>query len=173
MYRLWMSIAAAALFVCGVATSASAVEPGEQAATFSNPSVTGSGDVTLTDYRGKVVYLDFWASWCEPCRAALPALEKLRKKLPAEDFQIVAVNLDKNPKKAMKFLKKHPVGYPSAHDPRGKLPSLYGLETMPTSYLIDRDGTVRYVHEGFRKADVDEIRAEIEKWIARDSVARR
>ena len=61
----------------------------------------------------------------------------------------------------------HPVGYPSVHDPKGRLSAQFGLETMPTSYLIDRDGVVRYVHRGFRKGDVDEIRSQIATWIQR------
>ena len=78
---------------------------------------------------------------------------------------MLAVNLDKNPKRATKFLKRNPVGYPSVTDPRGRVPKMFGLETMPTSYLIDRDGVIRYVHKGFRKGDIEEIRAEISKLV--------
>ena len=112
------------------------------------------------------MYLDFWASWCAPCAKALPALEKLRKEFPAEEFQVVAVNLDRDVSVAKTFLKRRPVGYPSAHDPEGALPDRFGVETMPTSFLIDRDGIVRYVHKGFRKSDVDEIRSRIQELVA-------
>jgi peroxiredoxin len=89
------------------------------------------------------------------------------KTLPSKHFQIVAVNLDQNPKKARKFLDKHPTSYPSGTDPKGKVPDAYGLETMPTSYLIDRDGVIRHVHEGFREGDIEDIRHEIVKLLKR------
>lgn len=143
-----------------------ALEAGDEAADFEAPLLGKDTLVSLSDHLGKVVYLDFWASWCDPCQKAIPAIEKLRSEFPAEDFQVLAVNVDKNTKKATKFLKKNPIGYPSVSDPRGKLPRKYGLETMPTSYLIDRDGVIRYVHKGFRKGDVEEIRAQITKLLA-------
>lgn len=145
------------------APTAFALGPGDAAKDFEMPALDGSGTVALAEYRGKVVYLDFWASWCGPCQTAIPLIEELRAEFPPQHFQVVAVNLDKSAKKARKFLEKNPVGYPSAADPRGKLPRAFGLETMPTSYLIDQKGVVRYVHEGFREGDVDAIRAEIKK----------
>ena len=121
----------------------------------------GDGTVSLGAYRGKVVYLDFWASWCAPCQAALPALEQLRKEFPADQFQVIAVNVDQDPEKALRLLEKHKIGYPSAADPEGRLPETFGLKTMPTSYLIDRDGVVRLVHPGFRSSDVEGLRKQI------------
>ena len=87
----------------------------------------------------------------------------MRRRLPNKDFQIIAINLDQDPKKARKFLGRNPVGYPSATDPKGSLPEKFGLETMPTSYLIDRKGVIRMVHEGFRSGDIELIRSEINK----------
>lgn len=157
----------AAIVVASITASGTALAlgPGDAAKDFEAPSLDGGTVVSLAAYRGKIVYLDFWASWCDPCQTAIPLIEELRTQFSPEDFQVVAVNLDKNTKKAMKFLEKNPVGYPSASDPRGKLPREFGLETMPTSYLIDRDGVIRYVHEGFRKTDVDEIRQRISKLV--------
>ncbi len=143
-----------------------ALGAGDEAADFEAPLLGKDTLVSLSDHLGKVVYLDFWASWCDPCQKAIPAIEKLRGEFPADDFQVLAVNVDTNTRKATKFLKKNPIGYPSVSDPRGKLPRKYGLETMPTSYLIDRDGVIRYVHKGFRKGDVEEIRAQITKLLA-------
>ena len=143
------------------ANAAFALDVGDRAPAFSAPSLDGKSMVELSKFRGKIVYLDFWASWCAPCLTAIPEIEKMRGEFPSEDFQIVAVNLDQKVKKALRFLKKHPVGYPSASDPKGKLPAQYGVETMPTSYLIDRDGVIRYVHRGFKRGDGSKLRHEI------------
>jgi peroxiredoxin len=85
----------------------------------------------------------------------------MRSKFPNGDFQIIAVNLDQKKEKALRFLSKNPVGYPSASDPKGRLPGQYGVDTMPTSYLIDRDGVIRYVHRGFQRGDSSKLRKEI------------
>ena len=144
-----------------------ALGAGDKAPDFAAPNLSGAGNVELSKYRGKVVYLDFWASWCGPCLKAVPAIEEMRSEFPADHFQIVAVNLDQKKKKAMRFLKKNPVGYPSASDPAGRLPEQFGLETMPTSYLIDRDGVIRYVHRGFKSGDDKHLRDEIRALIGR------
>jgi len=140
---------------------AAALQAGDRAPDFAAPSLTGDGMLELSKHRGKVVYLDFWASWCAPCLKAIPEMEKLRAELPADSFQILAVNLDQKTKKALRFLEKHPIGYPSASDPKGRLPTQFGLETMPTSYLIDANGVIRYVHPGFKKGDGSKLRDEI------------
>jgi peroxiredoxin len=149
----------------GWVSPADAIEPGEQAPIFNAPQLEGKGNISLGNYRGKVVYLDFWASWCPPCLNSLPDLEKLRGEFPEQRFQILAVNLDKHAKKALKFLSEHPVGFPSVSNPAGDIPDKYGLETMPTSYLIDGKGFVRYVHRGYRSGDLDMIRDEVRKII--------
>jgi thiol-disulfide isomerase/thioredoxin len=158
-----LSFAFAAAAVLAFAPPASAVDAGQPAPQFALASLSGEGKVSIGAHRGKVVYVDFWASWCAPCLKAVPALEKLRKDFPENDFQVLAINLDREPEKALKFLEDHPVGYPSASDPGGKLPEMFGLETMPTSYLIDRKGVVRYVHRGYKAGDDVEIRKRIQE----------
>lgn len=138
-----------------------AVDAGQPVPSFSARSLDGDTTLALSSYRGKVVYLDFWASWCGPCQTAMPLVEQLRKEFPSDQFQVIAVNLDENPEKAKAFLAKHQIGYPSVSDPQGNLPKSFGLKTMPTSYLIDRAGVVRYVHPGFRASDIDELRKKI------------
>jgi thiol-disulfide isomerase/thioredoxin len=156
-------VAAHALFVALLlpAGVALAVEAGEAAPGFSAKRLGAGADIDLAHYRGKVVYLDFWASWCPPYLLSLPALEKLRGEFPATDFEVLAVNLDRDPSRAMRFLAERTIGYPSATDPEGRIPEEFGLETMPTAYLIDREGIVRHVHKGFRKGDIDDLRGEI------------
>jgi peroxiredoxin len=160
------AFAAALLIVCAFALPAIAVEQGDQAPDFTAPGLAG-GTVSLAAYRGKVVYLDFWASWCGPCAQALPALDQLRKEFAPGDFQVVAVNVDREAKTARAFLRKRPVGYPSALDPAGAIPERFGVEVMPTSFLIDRDGTVRHVQRGFRQDDVEPLRQQIQKLVAK------
>jgi thiol-disulfide isomerase/thioredoxin len=148
-----------------LAPPAVAIEEGRPAPAFELPALSGDGTLSLSDYQGKVVYLDFWASWCAPCVSAMPFLEELRSEFPSARFQVLAVNLDKDPKKGQKFMRKFGVKYPSASDPKGRLPKSFDLQTMPTSYLIDGKGVVRYVHKGFRGKDEEAIRAEIAKLV--------
>jgi peroxiredoxin len=160
--RAWL---AAGLVSAALAAPAAALEKGDKAPDFSAPGVTG-GTISLATYRGKVVYLDFWASWCGPCAQALPALDKLRQEFGPGDFQVVAVNVDREPKLAQAFLKKRPIGYPSAIDPKGSLPARFGVDSMPTSFLIDRTGVVRHVQRGFRERDVAPLRLQIQQLVA-------
>ena len=156
-----LAVAAVTVLLLLVSGAARAADEGDTAPAFSASKLGGDGSISLSSYRGKVVYLDFWASWCAPCQAALPALEELRKEFPADQFQVIAVNVDTDPEKALRLLAKHKIGYPSAADPEGRLPETFGLKTMPTSYLIDRSGVVRMVHPGFRNSDVETLRARI------------
>ncbi len=144
-----------------------ALEAGQRAPQFAVESLVGDQALSLNAYRGKIVYLDFWASWCAPCLIALPELEKLRKEFPSSKFQVLSVNLDRDLDKARRFLRNHDVNYPSGSDPEGRIADSYGLDTMPSSYLIDSRGVVRYVHRGFRAGDIDEIRQHIRKLLRR------
>jgi thiol-disulfide isomerase/thioredoxin len=144
------------------ATPAFALDAGDAAPSFSAPSLSGPGDLSLAQFRGKIVFVDIWASWCGPCLKSLPHLDELRKSYPSAKFQVLAVNVDRDPEKARAFRKKRPVGYPSVSDPEGRIPERFGLETMPTSYLIDDRGVVRFVNEGFRTGDIGKLQANIE-----------
>jgi thiol-disulfide isomerase/thioredoxin len=153
-----------ALFTAG---PAGALGAGDPAPPVQAELLAGDGMLDLTAYRGKVVYLDFWASWCPPCLTSLPLLEVLRQEFSDDAFQVVAINLDTDPSKALRFLEKVQIGYPSGSDPKGRIPESFGLKTMPTSYLIDGDGVIRHVHEGFRKSDIDSLRRRIEALVAK------
>jgi thiol-disulfide isomerase/thioredoxin len=165
-FQSWRGAALSLVAALVIATRATALGDGSKAPEFKSPALDGGKVLSLAAYRGKVVYLDFWASWCPPCLTSLPLLEQLRKEFPADQFQILAVNVDQDVAKARKFIQKTGVGYPSATDPKGRLPEMYGIETMPTSFLIDRNGVIRYVHHGFRKGDVGPLREQIAKLVA-------
>ncbi len=143
-----------------------AISVGDTVPSFKARTIDGSKSLALEDYRGKVVLLDFWASWCPPCLKSLPKYNDLRREIGTTDFEIVAVNVDENTDDAKKFLQKHPVSYPVAKDPKGILPGVFGVKAMPTSYLIDKNGVVQYVHAAFKDGDMEKIKAEIEKLIA-------
>lgn len=157
---------ACSLFVLLCAGAAPAVDSGEPAPNFTapvlnHPVLEDGAPLSLESYRGKVIYLDFWASWCAPCAISLPVLDALGDEFGADRFQVVAVNVDRDPRRAEDFLAKRPVGYPSVTDPEGKLPVQFGVETMPTSFLIDQKGVIRHVHRGFREGDEEALRHKI------------
>jgi len=125
---------------------------------------TASGQAaSIADYKGQLVYLDFWASWCGPCRVSLPILNEIRKEYASKGFEVVAVNVDENLDDALKFLNKYPVDYPILLDPKGQMPKAYQIPGMPTAFLLDREGTVIYKHVGFKKKDREKIISLIEK----------
>jgi peroxiredoxin len=157
----WAGIWLAFAFMLSGATPVRALKPGDRAPTFSAPALDGKGNLALSEYRGKVVYLDFWASWCAPCLVSLPLLEELRREFSSQDFQVLAVNIDEDPDKARKFLDRVSVNYPSATDPAGRIPDIFQIQTMPTSFIIDRDGIVRHVQAGFRKSELESLRRRI------------
>lgn len=137
-----------------------AATKGEAAADFSLPALSENGDgptLSLADYRGKVVYLDFWASWCPPCLVSMPLLDDLRKRYLDKGFEVLAVNINRDSLDAVDFLLDRPVTYPVLADPEGKTPALYRIKSMPSSFLIDREGNIRLRHEGFKPSDIELI----------------
>jgi DsbE subfamily thiol:disulfide oxidoreductase len=98
--------------------------------------------VSLQDFRGKVVFLNFWASWCGPCRGEMPGMDKLYREFKGKGFEIFAVNVKDKRDDALKFMKDLKISYPVALDPDGEIGLLYGAWAMPSTYLIDRKGTV-------------------------------
>ena len=114
-------------------------------------------DISLQSLKGKVVYLDFWASWCGPCALSFPYMTEVAKKHKAEGLELVAISVDESKEEAEAFLSAHKTDFTIANDPNGECPKAYGLETMPTSYLIDRKGNLREVHRGFSNSDREEL----------------
>jgi thiol-disulfide isomerase/thioredoxin len=152
--RSSMLLFIAAAFV----SNAAAVEPGLSAPECRAPTLEEQQPLDLTHYRGKVVYMDFWASWCPPCRTSFPLLNELHNELQAEGFEVVAINVDENREDLLHFLKQCPVDFTIAVDPEGKCPEAFEVVAMPSSYLIGRQGIIRHVHQGFRKEDIEAIR---------------
>ena len=107
----------------------------------------------LGELKGRVVYLDFWASWCAPCRESFAWMNRLQQQLGPEGLVIVAVNVDRERRDAERFIRAHPAHFRIVFDPDGLLPEKFAVQGMPTSFLIDRDGRVQARHEGFRLTD--------------------
>lgn len=104
---------------------------------------------TLSALTGQVVYIDFWASWCKPCRKSFPWMNQMQQKYAGQGLQIIAVNLDTEEALAKAFLEKVPAHIPIIYDPEGKIASDYQLLGMPSSYVIDKKGNIRFSHKGF------------------------
>ena len=120
------------------------------------------GKVKLSEYKGKVVYLDFWASWCGPCRKSFPWMNDVHSRLKKKGFRVIAINLDTKRADADKFLTQLTANFDIAFDPPGKVAELYELQGMPSAYLIDRDGKLHSAHMGFRDKDIPLLEREIE-----------
>jgi len=163
---------ALATALLAAAAAAGAVEPGAAAPGFRLRPFAAATPVSLADYRGKVVLVDFWASWCSPCRQSLPLYEKLRNEFADADFAILAINLDEDVADAKAFLAEHPVKYTTLQNPQGDIAQAFGLKGMPSSYLIDRDGVVRERHVGFEPKDIDALKQEITQLVAQPAHAR-
>jgi peroxiredoxin len=143
------------------------VAVGDVAPAVELPNLPTDGATTsLASLRGKVVYLDFWASWCGPCRLSLPMMNVVRNELKDRGFEVLAINVDAFEADALAFLKELPVDYPVLSDVDSTSPSTYGVLGMPTAFLIDRQGVITAIHQGFRKGDAAKIRAEVEKLLA-------
>ncbi len=119
------------------------------------------GTVSLSEQRGKVIYLDFWASWCSPCRESFPWMNTLQEKYGEQGLKIIAVNLDKDRSETQAFIAAMPPRFTIAYDPEGGLAERYGVMGMPSSYLIDRNGKLHSTHIGFRDKDKAELEQKI------------
>ena len=153
--------AIALLAALSIATVAGAVEPGEVPPPIDLPDLNGD-EVDLSALEGKVVVVDFWASWCGPCRKEMPLLQTFHEKYAKDGLVIIGVNLDRSAKKMRSFLEKTTVTFRIVHDPKAKTAQRYAPRAMPTSYFIGRDGKVRYVHEGFTPDDAHPLETRIQ-----------
>ncbi|MGR9054226.1 MAG: TlpA family protein disulfide reductase, partial [Gammaproteobacteria bacterium] len=144
-----------------MSTPVFSIEVGDAAPTFTLPRLSDDSGVALAQFADKVVYLDFWASWCAPCRTSFPLLNRLYRKYNARGLEVVAVNLDEERGAAEKFLSDIPVSFNVLRDADGQWAETYAVASMPTSYIIDRQGVVRRVHNGFAKSDIEELENQI------------
>lgn len=123
--------------------------------------------VSAASLVGKVVVVDFWATWCAPCREELPMLDKLFQKYRAQGLVVVGVSVDKDVDNVRKFLGKLPLSFPITHDAQHQVSGRYQPPRMPSSYIVDKKGIVRFVHGGYRAQDAHEFEAQIQSLLAK------
>jgi len=126
----------------------------------------GATPQKLSSFKGKVVYLDFWASWCGPCRQSFPFMNDMQSKYSAKGLQIIAINLDAKKDDADQFLANVPAKFSVAYDPKGDSAKRYEIKGMPSSVLIGADGKVIAVHQGFKDEDRKELEAKFASALA-------
>lgn len=150
--RKWMKATAlaATLAVSSMVGASSSLAP-----SFSLPSRAGEV-VSLDKLKGQVVMLNFWASWCGPCRQEMPLLEQMHKRYGSLGFTLLGVNVEENTADAEKWLTQTPVSFPVLFDKENKVSKLYDVNAMPSTVFIDRKGNVRYLHRGYKPGDESE-----------------
>jgi len=133
-----------------------------KAANFTLKSRTGK-NIKLSELRGEVVMLNFWASWCGPCRKEMPLLEKIHKKYKRLGFTLLGVNVEENSQAAKNYLKDVKVSFPILFDRTQKTSKLYDVSAMPTTILIDRNGNKRFIHKGYKAGYENDYKKQIKK----------
>jgi peroxiredoxin len=140
--------------------SASADELSGVAPAFALTSSDGSA-VSLADLKGQVVMVNFWASWCGPCRQEMPHLEALHQRYSSLGFTLLGVNVDKDGADAREFLEETPVSFPVLFDPESQVSELYEVVAMPSTVLVDRNGNMRFIHHGYKPGYENDYQAQI------------
>lgn len=158
-----LSLAVLAAATC-LALPSQALEAGQAAPEFKLDGL--KGPVSSGELKGKVTYVDFWASWCGPCKQSFPWLNEMQAKYGAKGFQVVGINLDKKRDDADKFLAETPASFTIAFDASGDSPKRFQIKGMPSSVLIGPDGKVIAAHNGFREEERKELEERIAKALA-------
>ena len=139
----------AALSIFAVTGLASSSLEGREAPDFVLKSSAGE-NLRLSEHRGDVVMINFWATWCGPCRQEMPLLDELYSRYQRVGFSLLGVNIDDNSSKAMDMVSELGVSFPVLFDSRKEVSKLYEVDAMPVTVIIDREGTIRYVHHGYK-----------------------
>ncbi|MFA9462209.1 TlpA family protein disulfide reductase [Thiohalorhabdus sp. Cl-TMA] len=163
MHTLLSRLLLLAALLSGAVTSALAADTGDRAPDFRIQGPNFHGSAMLSELRGHVVYVDFWASWCGPCRQSFPWMNELHDRYSDDGLVIAAVNLDESTADAKRFLREVPVDFPVVFNPGGDLAEKYGVSAMPSSYLVGPDGRIVHRELGFRLGE----RERLERMIAR------
>lgn len=154
--RALLALVAGALFV----PLAGAEKLSEPAPDFTLESMQG-GEVSLSDLEGDVVLINFWATWCAPCREEMPHLEAIYQRYGDLGFTLLGVNVEEDSSDASEFLAETPVSFPILFDPENRVSELYDVVAMPSTVIIGRDGTMRHIHHGYQPGYEQDYQAQV------------
>ena len=132
-----------------------AVELDKEAPDFTLKSSQGS-NLRLEEYRGEVVLINFWATWCGPCRQEMPILDKIQERYESTGFTVLGINVEGETKKVQQLLARSDLSFPVLFDEQQEISKMYDVGAMPFTLLVDRDGVIRYVHDGYKPGDEQE-----------------
>jgi peroxiredoxin len=158
--KLRNTLIALVFSVFAASSLASSGMEGQQAPDFALKSSTGE-NLRLSEYRGDVVMINFWATWCGPCRQEMPLLEELYSRYQRVGFNLLGVNIDDDSRRAMQMAEELGINFPVLFDASKEVSKLYEVEAMPVTVLVDREGTVRYVHHGYKPGYEDKYMDQI------------
>lgn len=158
--NLFLKLLASVILCFSIALSATAESLKAKAPDFTLKSNTGK-NLKLSEFRGQVVLLNFWASWCGPCRQEMPLLDQLQQRYSSLGFTVLGVNVEEDSSKAKAMLKAVPVSFPILFDTQNTVSKKYKVSGMPSTVMIDRDGNMRYLHKGYKAGDEQTYK----KWV--------
>jgi peroxiredoxin len=153
-----------ALAAVVVAASAFAADTGGPAPAFTLTTLEGQPGA-LSQYKGQVVMVNFWATWCGPCQQEMPLLDQMYKKYKPAGFTLIGVNVDKEAPPVKELMARKPVSFPVLLDPANQVSKAYHVDEMPSSVIIDRKGEIRYIHRGYKPGDENEYQDRIRQLI--------
>ena len=143
--------------------------PSDAASPSTPPKSAQASEINWQSYQGKVVLVDFWASWCEPCRQSFPWMQSMQDKYGKDGLVIVAINVDRDPAKAANFLKNYQPNFQIRYDAAGAVASQFKVQGMPSSYIIGRNGQPVAKHQGFFQAKQADYEAELVRLLKQPS----
>ena len=162
-----LSLLTSAMAFSGDRNNVITLDPPQSAPEWTLPAIQNSdGELSMSDFRGQITYVDFWASWCGPCRLSLPALNQLKNQFKNRPVQFLAVSIDVVEEDAWDFLSRYSVDYPVVIDTDGDIARLFEVNGMPSGFLVDADGMVREVHVGYKRGDELKLAESIKKMLA-------
>ena len=153
-----------ATIVIASAAFAASGDASGPAPAFALTTLTGQ-QAALSQYKGQVVMVNFWATWCGPCQQEMPLLDQMYKKFKPAGFTLIGVNVDKDAPPVKELLARKPVSFPVLLDPANQVSKAYHVDEMPSSVIIDRKGEIRYIHRGYRPGDENEYQDRIRQLI--------